>query len=209
MDIKELDALLASAKRPETVVPLCLRGDLQGEWEELETRLATLQTGGHGKLAGSADNRELAQRILNLQTEMSESTVYVKLQALHRREWRELVAAHPARKDSDADKILGINQDTFFDSLVASCIVEPELTEEQTSALLDALTSSQFDKLTDAAWGLNRRDVSVPFSSAASQLSQTGGETSKPQSGSESATGGSAAGSRKRSRSTSTPKMAG
>jgi len=209
MDIKDLDALLASARRPETVIPICLRGDLQAEWEELDNRLTALQTGANGKLSGSTGSRELAERIIQLQKEMEESTIHVRLRALNRVEWRDLLAAHPPRKDNDADKILGFNPNTLFDALIVACITDPELTSEQAAALLDALTPSQFDKLADAAWGLNRRDVSVPFSYNASQLTQTGGETSKLQSDSASATADSQGGSRKRSRSTSTPKMAG
>ncbi len=198
MDIRELDALLASAKRPEAVVPVCLRGDLQAEWETLDKRLTELRTRSLGKLAPAPEHREMADRIVELERTMADSTVDVRLRGLDRRAWRELVAAHPARPDVNTDGVLGVNGETFFDALVAASIVEPEMTSEQTSSLLDALTSQQFDSLADAAWGLNRRDVSVPFSLAASQLNPTGGETSKQQSDSGSRTRGSRGGSRRR-----------
>jgi hypothetical protein len=199
MDIKELDALLASAKRPETVVPVCLRGDLQAEWETLDKRLNDLRSRNFGKIGMSQDHRDLAQRIVELEATMSASTIDIRLRGLDRRAWRDLVSAHPARKDNETDGVLGVNQETFFDALVAECAVEPEMTADQVSTFLDSITSSQFDKLADAAWGLNRRDVNVPFSYSASLVNPTGGETSKQQSGSGSRTRGSRGGSRAKS----------
>jgi len=42
--------------------------------------------------------------------------------------------------------------------------------DEDWAALDQSLTSRQFDDLSDAAWSLNRREVDVPFSRAASRI---------------------------------------
>ncbi|MBX6360096.1 MAG: hypothetical protein IRZ03_08455 [Acidobacterium ailaaui] len=197
MNLKDLDALLASARRPETVVSICLRGDLQAEWETLDRKLNELRA-RHFKLAESKEERDLAKRIIDLEHQMAEATIHIKLRGLDRKTWRDLVAEHPVRKDNETDAVLGVNQNTFFDALIARCIVEPEMSEEQVSALLDTLTSQQFDKLAQAAWDLNRRDSGVPFSLAASQLNPPTAEMSKRRSGSASHTGGSRGGNRRR-----------
>ncbi len=41
MDLSEIDAILDSAKKPEKAVKLCLRSDLQSQWEKLELELQT------------------------------------------------------------------------------------------------------------------------------------------------------------------------
>lgn len=208
MELSELDSLLASAKQPETTVTLCLRADLQAEWEQLDRELTDLRARASRKLAGSNDEVELARQVQAVEEEMAASTITVTLRALTRRPWMQLVQSHPPRKDNEGDKQLGINQDTFFDALIGACVVDPELDEERLTGLLDALTSHQFDQLTEAAWSINRQDVSVPFSPIASRIITSSGGTSRRQSGSGSRTKGSQGGNQKQSRSTSTTKKA-
>jgi hypothetical protein len=210
MDLDAFDKLLEQSRLPEATIPLCLRGDLQAQWEELDHRLTALYSDASRKLAGaSAEEAELARRIQELEQEMRDSTLTLRLRALERPEWLELVADHPPREDDKGDRMLGFNQKTFFDALVLACLVEPELDEERLSKLMDKLTDAQFQKLTEAAWGLNRRDVDVPFSSTASHIMTTSAGTSRRQSGSGSASNGSRGGSRKKSSSTSTTKKGG
>lgn len=175
MDITELDALLAAAKLPETTVPLCLRGDLQAEWETLDRQLAASRERGDRRLTGSADEQALARQIRDLEDEMQASTVTVRLRAVERTPWRKLMEAHPPRKDVDADKLLGVNQATFYDALIAACLVDEPL-RERFAAFADKLTDAQYDRLVTAAWNLNRRDVSVPFSRNASRTTRDDGE---------------------------------
>jgi hypothetical protein len=206
MNIEELDALLASAKLPETTVPLCLRGDLQAEHETLERQLTDLRARNSRKLAGGSDETGLAQRLTALEEQMESSTITLRLRALQRRPWRELVESHPPRKGDEGDKVLGINQSTFLDALIGGCVVEPEMDAERLTTLLDKLSDAQFDKLAAAAWSLNRRDVGVPFSRTASLITQSSGGTSRQQSDSASPSNASPGGSRKKSPSTSTKK---
>lgn len=177
MDNKDLDALLSSAKLPESTVPLCLRGDLQAEWETLERKLAEAKQRGDRRLTGSAEETKLARQLRDLEAQMQDSTITLRLRALPRREFMKLVEKHPPRKDNQADRMVGIDQSSFYDALIGACIVEPELDEERLTRLLDALTDAQFNKLATTAWELNRSDVSVPFSRTASRITTSSDET--------------------------------
>ncbi|MFB9926325.1 hypothetical protein ACFORO_42470 [Amycolatopsis halotolerans] len=165
-----IDSLLAAAKLPETTVRLCLRSDLQSEWETLDRELSAHQAAGE-TLAPSDADMELARRIKALEAEMTESTVEVRFRALTRKPWLKLVADNAPRKDRPADQIMGFNTDSMFEALVRESMVSPELDGGQLDAFLDVLTSKQFDLLADAAWNLNRKDADGPvFSQAASRL---------------------------------------
>ncbi len=177
MDNTNIDALLASAKLPESTVPLCLRGDLQAEWETLERALAEVKQRGDRRLAGSPEEAKLARQLRDLEAQMQDSTITLRLRALPRREFMKLVEKHPPRKDNSADRMVGIDQSSFYDALIGACIVEPELDEERLGKLLDALTDAQFNKLATTAWELNRSDVSVPFSRTASRITTSSDET--------------------------------
>lgn len=170
-------ALLAAAKLPETIVPICLRGDLAAEHEALDRQLRKLLDTPSTKFGGDGRG-ELQHRIRDLEAEMEQATVDFRLRAMSRREWHALVAEHPPRigpdgKVDETDAAIGVNVETFFEPLVRRCLVEPEVDDEQWTELAEALTSRQFDGLWDAAWRLNRRDVDVPFSFAASRLNTT------------------------------------
>jgi hypothetical protein len=211
MDQSALDTLLEESKPASATVRLCLRADLQADWERLDAQLLKLRQRTSYTLAVevTAEERALAERIQALEEQMAAATVELRVEALPRKAWRELMMAHQPREGNAADAGLLVNTDTFFDALVAACLVDPVLSQEQLEKLLDKLSSYQFDKLTDAAWGVNRRDVEVPFSSTASHTITSSGGTSKPPPGSGSRTGGSPGGSRKKPRSTSTTTLAG
>lgn len=185
MELSEIDAILDGAKKPEAKVPLCLRSDLQVEWEKLEAELQAEDRAEPQTLAKSVSKRakELAEQVRALQAEMEQSTITVTLRAMDRAPWKELQSAHPPRKDSAIDWKLGFNPDTFYDALIAESIVEPVFDEERLAKLLDAITAGQFDRLAGVAWELNRSDVSVPFSATASRIAASSGGTSKRRPG--------------------------
>lgn len=167
--------LLRAAKLPERSVPVCLQADLVAEHEAAERELGKARD-RPGKRLDSGDRvRELSERIAALEEQMAEHTIEFRLRALPRPSWKSLLAQHSPRKADDGsvderDRYIGVNVETFFDALVRVCVVEPEMDEDDWRLLLDEkLTDRQFDELSDAAWGLNRRDVDVPFSRAASK----------------------------------------
>jgi hypothetical protein len=184
---------LKGAKLPERSVPICLRGDLVADHEAAERDLELAQKKPNDSKEGSGVGA-LIERIEALQAEMSEHTDNFRLRALPRLKFRALFVAHPPRTDEDGeahreDAILGVNRDTFFPALIRLSAFEPKLDDddwrelfgddEQTRARLKAegkedeireglLTARQFGNLEDAAWFLNRGEVDVPFSRAAS-----------------------------------------
>lgn len=169
----DFKALLAGAKLPERSVPICLRGDLAADHEALERQLGQAQK----KVVDSLDGNgvgDLVDRIEALQAEMAEHTYPFRLRALPRADFRALFAAHPPRRDDEnniveADRNLGVNRDTFFDALIRACTIDPALEDAEWDELLGGrLTDRQFGDLEDAAWYLNRGEVDVPFSQAAS-----------------------------------------
>lgn len=202
----DIEALLDQAEQPEKLVPICLRGDLRAEWEELERQLQEARRSPRSSMADDG-GRAVAEQMAELEKRMQSATVTLRLRALPRREWKKLIEAHPPQ--SDADKRVGVSQATFYDALIARCLVEPEITAEQLARMLDVITSGQYDQLAEAAWGLNRRDVDVPFSPTASRITRNSDETSRQQSGSAFPTSGGAAGSRSKSPSTRTTRKGG
>lgn len=171
--MKNFKAMLDAAKLPETTVLVCLRGDLQADHEAAERELERAEAAGTDSLAGSGVGA-LVDRIQALEAEMREHSYEFRLRALPRAQWRTLVADHPPRRGDDNEIVdtdrIGVNAETFYDAIVRACLVDPELTDEDWQQLSAALTDRQFDELSDAAWGLNRREVDIPFSRAASRM---------------------------------------
>jgi hypothetical protein len=191
--------LLKGARLPEADHPICLRADLTAEFEAAERELERLrkQAPVADSLAGSP-TRSLALKIEELQRQMQEATYHFRLRALPKSKWRALVADHPPRKDDKGEPIaedaqVGINKEAFLDALIRVSVIDPVMTarewrvfleghsEEEKKELREAgreedirgdgvLTDRQYSDLCDEAWFLNRGEVSVPFSRAASLL---------------------------------------
>lgn len=192
----DFPAMLAGARLPETIVRICLRGDLAAEHEAADRELQKLLDAPVQKLNNGTG--VLRQRILELEAEMEAHTYPFRLRALPKPRWRALVAEHPGRIDPATGDYVrgdgaGINSSTFFDPLLRVSVIDPVLTEVQWRELLGdsdeekarlavegkpdqieegKLTDRQLDELCDAAFSLNRRDIDVPFSRAASRLTQ-------------------------------------
>ena len=198
MDLAELDALLGKARLPETTVTVCVRGDLQAEWDRLNEELIRIRATSGRKMAGGADESGLSARIREIEAEMKSSVIEVTLRALPQPEWRKAKKDYPPRRGVEEDKAAGMNVEGFLEGLVHRCIVSPEMPEDKVSQLLGVLSPGQYDKLTESAWMVNRRDVDIPFSPLASQETTNTGETSGQRSDSGSRRNGSRGGSRKR-----------
>ena len=110
-------------KRGTSTVRLCTDMALAAEHETLTVRLAEERAKPDGgMLVGNAEERRLAAEITALEERMQESTVIVTHEALTRKAWAELVAAHPPREDSEEDASLGINVSTFVDAALSLAI---------------------------------------------------------------------------------------
>lgn len=177
------EEIIRGGSRPTTTVPVCMHADLTAEHEELERQLQAALTKPRDSLAAGGNATEISERIKALEEQMREHTVVFKFQALRRPDFKKLIAEHPPRREPDGtlnerDKHLLFNVDTIFAALIRACCIEPDLSDEVWALLLDEkLTDRQFDQLSDAAWYLNRGEVDVPLSRAASRLTQDSAES--------------------------------
>jgi hypothetical protein len=165
--------LLADARPAERSVPVCLRGDLYADLEELDRQLRTLQSSPRESLADGEGQHELARQIEDLREAMREATRDFRLRSLGRKGWQELRAAHPPRSGDEKDELHSVNVETFYPALVRASVVEPPLDDADWARLEICLSDQQWEDLVAAAVVLNRQSVSVPFSSAASEILQT------------------------------------
>lgn len=161
-------AWLSTGKRAESHIPVCIRGDLFGDIQELDRQLRELKKATGVTLAEQAEPRRLAERIEALRQQMAEATRVFKIQALGKRGWSELTAAHPPRPDNELDAKAEVNSATFYEALLKKSVIEPELDAEDWDNLRILLTDGQWKELQNTAVGLNLDKVSIPFSSAAS-----------------------------------------
>jgi uncharacterized small protein (DUF1192 family) len=167
MDVKEL---IRGARRPEATVPLCLRADLVAEYERVQAEHASAQNAAGDSLAGAGGGvKALDERLAALRDEMTASTLTLTLRALPSHRYQRLLDAHPPRTTDgiiEPRDRLGFNTDTFFLALARACVVAPELDDEDWAGLVGddgTLTDGQVSKLCNAAFGLNRKDVDLPF----------------------------------------------
>lgn len=172
------------AKRPEKVVTLCLTGDLQAEFEDLERRLiaerekpatggATIANSGY-----SAVEVDLARQIEELRELMKAEATPFRIRALSRKQFSDLTAKHSPRPE-DKEAGFEYNQEEFPIALVSACCLDPQMSVADVEDLVDeVLTSGQWDELYSAVFFLNRRSYDVPFSGTASAiLSSTNGSS--------------------------------
>ncbi|ROO82576.1 hypothetical protein EDD29_0056 [Actinocorallia herbida] len=174
--MQDIEDILSEAKLPEKSVQLCLRGDLQAEWERLEAELAAVRKAEAAEadadsLAGPdrSAGQEIADQIVAIEEQMQASTRTFVFRGLGKRAYSNLTAQHPPTEDQrkgGADS----NWESLEPELLAACAVNPPMSIEQVGKLENALTPIQWAKLVAAAFELCRRDVSVPFSLSASAI---------------------------------------
>lgn len=176
--------IVASAKLPNTEVPLCVRGDLMAAYQAAEKALAEALTSAGESFAGAPyDVVPLAQAVEDIRQEMADYTLNLVVQALPPRRWKELQDEHPPRRNDeggvhDEDRRFGVDVTTFFPNAIALSVIEPDdLTPELWDTLLgEKLTNGQIEDLCTTVWLINQGKVSVPFSPAVSKILSTFGK---------------------------------
>jgi hypothetical protein len=166
--------MLKKARRRQHTEQVCLRGDLAGEYDDLERQLANLPK--NAKLGGDPERQRITAEMERLRTEMQEGTADFKLVALGDTAFQDLVDAHPPRREGDGvnegDAQAGFDRSTFYRALIEACVVEPTLDAEDWGLLFDeGLSRGQASKLRMTALRINGGDVDVPFSPADSSES--------------------------------------
>lgn len=162
----DIESILASAKRPEKSVTLCMRGDLNAKYEELHHKLAEVAHKWVPKSLGDVDPaKAIAEEMDAVRLEMQQHETVFRFEALPHLDWSNLRAAHAARNDQE-----GFNLDTMPFALISASSAEPKMDEDQVSRLFDVLNDAQRDLLFEAAWSVNMKTVDVPFSGLASNV---------------------------------------
>lgn len=170
----DVNALIDSARLAERTIALCLRGDLQAQFEDLERRLDEAAERDQGdSLASGSSVAAIRAQMEELRDQMRASTLVVTLRALPRKAYQRLSDQHPPRRDDEGNVVAedrtGVNMLTFWDPLIRACWVAPELDKARMTHLLDeVLSNNQYDSLASLALLVNQGKVDIPFLSAAS-----------------------------------------
>lgn len=158
----------------ERVIPVCMRADLAAEHEALDSELQELAEKPAAKFSGDGRG-ELQQRIRDLEEQMRGATYPFRLRAMPQRRFKAFRDEHPPRRDEkddidQRDGVLFVNTETIWEPLTRACLIDPQLDDPAWERLIESLTNRQFEELAWAAWTLNRGEIDVPFSLAASEL---------------------------------------
>lgn len=161
---------------PRTSIVTIYQGDYLDRIRHLEQKYEAAveaEKSSARLLSDAATSADIAEDHEALVAEAELSALEIRVRALGRREWRELVAAHPPRKDNRADQAVGVNEETFKDVLVAASIVSPDLSDDD----LDSISDIDNDRLYFAAFALNRLEAPSPKAHLVSPLNQASDET--------------------------------
>lgn len=203
----------------EKSVPVCLRGHLQADLDELRDQLQKLQTETDDSLEGDPRTGELEQQIEAVRQKMRDGYVTFRLRALPEHQYRALRDAHPPRKitDDEGKETVhpedrgGINVRTFYRPLIQACTVSPQLSEQQWDKLFgEKIGANDFQRLGVTAIITCSQDVlDNPFTPpAASTTSRSSGGGREQPAASASRSSGSTGGNRATRRATATTKKA-
>jgi hypothetical protein len=179
--VATLADILATAVRPEKTVPICFRGDLVARIEDLERELEQVQNAADAddRLASPerAKARQIAETLEQARADMQAASIVFRLRGLSKPEWDALTLKHPPRDDDQVDRALGFNRVTLLPVLVRKCLVDQVPADDaEWARLVDVMSSGQFDKLADGAYGVSATDVVIPFSLRASALTHASSE---------------------------------
>jgi hypothetical protein len=173
--VSDIKDKLKRAKRRQVTEPVCLRGDLASEYDDLERQLGELPK--NARLAGDPERLRITAEMERVRAEMREDTVDFVLKAMPQKAFQTLVDEHPPRRDGDevneGDARFGFDRSTFPRALIRATVIEPTLDDEDWELLLgdDGLSSGQFARLREVALAVNGTVVDVPFSPDASSVS--------------------------------------
>lgn len=155
--------IMSRAKPRETQVSICVAGDLAAEADRLVAQLNAIDQPRPGmSLADLGDRAKLAAELEDVRALMREDEVSFRFRALPRKEFSDLIAAHPGGPDQNWDPV------TMPPDLVARCAIEPKMTLDEVEQLFDVLNEDQRGQLYAAAWRANNAATAIPSSRAVS-----------------------------------------
>lgn len=148
----------ALAKPRETVVQICVDGQLAAEAERLTAALAALKDKPGMSLADGAERAEVQTELDGITARMREAEVEFRFRALPRKDRSDLIAKHPKRPGEDEEW----NLETFPVALVAACAIEPVMSVSEVDELFDVLNEDSCARLFNGAWRANQAPTNIP-----------------------------------------------
>jgi len=161
----DLNAWIDGAKLPEKSATVYGRADLVAEYEALDQQLRAEKARGDvddARLSGDP-KVAIAQRMDEVRSALQASALTFRFRALLDAEAKPIREAHKGGDEELTFKLLSVQ------------VVEPKVSAEQWPKIRERIGDGQFAHLVEAAGSASYdRQVSVPFSLAASALLKTG-----------------------------------
>lgn len=150
-----VEDILGMARLPERTASICVRADLQGEWDRLLEELSTL-VNQHGEILDSAEPSagdvsaegralQIQDRMNEIRGEMRKAMWHVTFRAMDDESWATFKRMHKP-KDPNADHT------DFQHRLVCETAISPTLSKDQLQALRKKLGPTGIAALTVKAW---------------------------------------------------------
>ena len=148
--VSDVSAIIAGAKRPERTIELCLRADLVAELEDAQRQLVAERDRERSSLSDGGQAEELRAKVDRI---------------------KALIRDLPPRDGVPSDKSLGFNSDALTWHLFRRCCYEPELSDDDTAALIGpvdevgngVLSPSQWKRLDETLDSLHFASRDIPF----------------------------------------------
>ncbi|HEX8489313.1 MAG TPA: hypothetical protein VF642_12265 [Propionibacteriaceae bacterium] len=164
--VLDLDEVMSSARRVEKVAHICLRGDLQAEFDQKSEELGDLVDSdgrvlaeGDRALADGARAQELQADLTAIKAEMKTAMRSVRFRALPDDEWREFHASHL----NSAGNVKDLTR--FNNEIIAKTAIAPTMTIDAIVKLRKTLGPTQITTLANAAfWACTTGGVDIPKS---------------------------------------------
>lgn len=165
-----------NVKRPQQTVEFIEDATLAQAHEDAVAELQRLVRDDHkAERLVDPERKAAADRVQEVEAAAEKSVLVFTLQALGRKRYNELVAEHLPREGVEKDKLLGVNEATFFDALISECILRVNRKHDNSvedfdpaaewEILADVMTDGQYAEFVGAAQELNRGMVRAPFPS--------------------------------------------
>lgn len=165
-----------TVKRPETRVQFCLDGDLKAAHEAAEAEYIRENQRNLADRRLGNNVRKLADKVLELEAKMQDSTVTFLIRGMKRGDWAELTAANPPREKHQLDANYGYNIEALMLTAIPKSIAgvtnsqgEPLDFDPSTEweGLADDMTNSQYEDFVLAVYKVNAGRNDIPFSLSA------------------------------------------
>lgn len=151
--ILTLDEIMNSARLVERTARICLRGDLEAEYNETLEELATLVDAdgnvlneGDQSLGDASRVEELSEKARELRAEMQAATRRVRFRAMADDDWRTFDASHKTTDGKIKD------QTAYNNEIIARCAIAPTLTVDDVVAMRKKLGPTQIVTLANTAF---------------------------------------------------------